>query len=699
MVTAEHLSLVTAAEDRFTESLTRLSGLLETAAEQADQLDPIRIRVAVDDRQLDKLQRNLASAQAQASASRIGFASSSVGDGDVDGGGASHSIGNVAQRLEDNIDSLDRSIARGNAPSLRDQPLTAASMQSVLEDVLDGPMGGGGDGGDGDVDFGRVSPATLLKDTDFGVTFSDVDDNVFDASNLLQGKSPFTQPSRPLNKAFSSQAFMRALDTDAVIGALGKDVKSVSDLMNVDTEQFVKAFAVDNATMGSAFQGLRKHVSQTRFRFERLKSSLRNARVGMTQFYDIVAAGIPLLLTFVGTMPLVIGGLAALGVSALAAATTLAAFGGVGLLGAASMQSDGMPSMEDVGDVFDGVGEDFFESFRDAGEALAPTFEDGVDGLSRLFDRLGRVSMQLTHVQGMVRDFGSFTEDYLVGTFNNFIGLAAASEPLMESIAGFFSDRDLTRGLAGTLALSLPMLSHFSRLLVNIIPDVLQFSRGMSEVVMVTTQLLSGFIDATVGLIEFLTPVRNGNRFLGRMIGVLLTLTSVVLLSTKVWSLLNSQILANAAALVFSATKASLEAGALTAGAAAAKTKAAAMLGLSGATWTATTAMAAFVAVATVGVGLLAAAGAVGFLSNNFLSLSGDIDEATGSLREFQRQQSSMQRRNGVYMGDLDRSVYVNVHDGRRFEFNGDMSEAEFEDFVDRPRNSFKMNQPGTYNG
>lgn len=175
--------------------------------------------------------------------------------------------------------------------------------------------------------------------------------------------------------------------------------------------------------------------------------------------------------------------------------------------------------------------------------------------------------------------------------------------------------------------------------------------------------------------------VNDGARAFGSLVGILLTFTSVVLLASRALAIYTavSQFLADktlagmaaslkASVVGFAASaKGALSAAASYVIAAGAATKFAIALGSVG------------LALGVVTGGLGAVFGAVGGLAAGFLGLGTDIDDATSSLEEFQRQQKSLRSGSGAFVGALDREVYVDYSVENRNNYQGmDMDDMQF---------------------
>ena len=672
MPVSETLTLLTKARDQASPDLLKLSGLLQTVGEQADRLDPMWITVRVNDRELRRLQRRLAQTQGQ-DIVRAGFARRTGGAGR----GRNTIEGSVADRLASNISDLESTFDDIT-------PSTGTAVTGAGAALLAGAIASGGGGGGGGGSRRATGEVAAQFARESSIPDSQILQRMFSPAAAAQGEAPFVQPTDFLGDEFPSQAFMQALRTDMLADDL--DLESAFELPTVSRSQLIDFMDdLDSLEEVSSILDLQdtKYFEDAVFRRQKLASSLTDLRVGMTEFYDILAALVPILFTFLGTIPLVIGGLAGLAAAAVGAAGALGAVAGLGLLGAAIEEAGGgVPGLEDIADVFDGLREDFVEAFADPAEQLAPLFRDGVDALSRLFDRLGAVAGMLPGMSEQFRAVGRFVEDFLVSGFQNLLQLADAASPIFARIGEFLSDVNLTQGFAEVLEMALPLLVHLSSLLVAGIDDLLLFSEGMAKVLIVTTQLISTMLSFITSVLETVVPlVNDGSRALGVLVGTLLTLTSAVLLASRAFSIYAgvSQFLAGK---TLTDMVASLKASVFGFGASAkgalgaaksyiVATSAAQALKI--AIWGA---IGAAIAGAAVLSGVL---GVVGSLAAGFLGLGTDIDDATSSLEEFQRQQDSLRSGSGAFVGALDREVYVDYSVENRNNYQGmDMEDMQF---------------------
>ncbi|RLM50990.1 hypothetical protein [Halorubrum sp. Atlit-28R] len=671
MYQAEHLDLFTTVNDEFTDDLTRLSGLLETVGEQADALDPIHVRVVVHDRQLRQLQRRVAT-------TNLGDA---VGD-------VSHTTSSSPSEIFRESVSDFRETVQG-----LDSPTSGLGNNAVLGAGVVGLMGLldtlTNDGGGGD--SGRsISPADIENfesalGFDFDRAFTEGSVSVRGA--MTGSAPPFQLPEDELSELFSGRAFVNAFDFDALGEAMDTEIDGPRDLIDMDGSAIAEAAGFDS------FSDVVDEFLDTRqFRRGQLLDTFLNLRVGMTQFYDILAAAIPLMGLFVGSLPATIGALGGLAAAAVGAAGALGGIAGLGLLGAATAQAGGqMPSLDDFREVLDELPDEFFEAFSPLAERLRPQFERGLEGLYDAFDRLAAAGAVLPALEDDARAFGRFAVPFVANTIEELLLLADASDEVFGRIAGGLEDLNVLRGLSGALADTLPQLTHLTAVLVGAIPAVYQFSSGLFDVFTATLMVATRLWTVISTLVTFGGVLGNGSEILGTFVGGVLLTASALFITTKVIQLARSELVTLTGVLIaqlipglgFTSTAvATLEGAFVSLGASSAFAATAA-----------NALYAALLGIATLtGIGAVLAVLSAGasYAANEFGLLGEEIENATDAYREFQRQERRMGSHGGRFLGNLDRHVYVDVTENNETTIEGDAdaSTVEYESFVSGSRST-----------
>lgn len=621
MYTAEHLDLITNVSDNFTEPLTRLSGLLETVGQQAEELNPIYIRTVVEDRQLRQLNRRLATGQTLDIGTTVSGATTPSG-GDVDGGGISMS-------------------RMANLFGLPTQQLTSGQQ--------------------------------------------------FDPAAMAAGDNPFTSGGDHLSDILSPRAFSRAIDSGKLFRQMGPqapaDIFGGPDAFNalsrLSSSQLMGLFETDS--MEGVYEAIGESVDKNALQMEQLKESLFNARIGMTQFYDIVAAGLPLMLTFVGSIPAVIGALGGLAAAALGAAGGLAGILGLGLAGAARSEAGGgIPSAEDFTALFDGVGEAFFESFDPLLTEFEPLVRDAIGGLPGVFDQLADASTVLVSLKDDARAFGTFVVDFTSGAIRELGTLANAARPVFGMIAEGLSNLNITQRLGGALRETLPQLAQLTSLFLDALPVIFNISRGLLFVSTAITQFVGGIVGGIRAFFGLFGVADQVDTMFGVLIGSTLVLGSALFLTTNIMSMMNSSfvtLLTNMGAAKF-------------AGDGLVSTLGNIALGMKGVTLSSLSAASAinaaklalktFMISTVVGGGLVALTSAVSYLAQEWGVLGDEIDGVTDSMRENMRQRNRMGSRRSSFVGELGGNVYVDITETQNMTFEGDASarDADYAGFV-----------------
>jgi hypothetical protein len=704
--TAEHLDLITNVKDQFTSPLTRLSTLLETVGQQADQLDPIFVRVVVQDRQLRKLQRRMAGVQAMNVTNVTGGAGTDSGllDPSVFGE-KNHTLADVSETMGQNFRSLEETIqdtfdvdntaTRPFPPSGSSATATAMGAMGAMAASGGATTDGGGGGGPDILGANRIRDVENAFGIDLSPEMANTDASILD---LIDGDGALTGVTGgELDNLVSSRAIMRSLDfdelTEAIFGTanpMGAGALTPRDIAGFSTGELAEAAGLDDV---DAF--FERFTKRRRLQWERLKGSISNIRVGMTQFWDIFAAALPLIFVFVGALPAAIGGLAALGTAAVGAAAALGSIAGLGLFGAAIAEAGGeMPGMEDLQSVFEGVGEDFFEAFRGPAERLAPLFEDGLDGLERLFDELARRAQLLPMLSDDARAFGNFLIEFLGGTFEELIRFGEAARPIFSMIAGGIEDINVIRGMAGLLAAVLPQLRMLTIIIVNAVPDIMAFSDAMLETAVGITRVISTALNFITAIISLGGLLGDGNRILGKVVGTLLTFSSVLFLTTKLLG--GAKLLTKAWAVALGMKNSALATnlvlrsqllGALAAWIGEQLVAIGVMNSFTAATYAAAGALATLLSLTGIGALIAIFGGLAGVMADEWARTDSNIQNATDSLKEFQRQEQNLAGRGGRNFGNLDQTVYVDVNDETNVNVDGNVDDpyqtGETASFID----------------
>lgn len=341
----------------------------------------------------------------------------------------------------------------------------------------------------------------------------------------------------------------------------------------------------------------------------------------MTDIHNAAARLVPMLLTIVGAVPAIYGALVALAAAAGAAAAALAAITAFGAIGIAIERGGRDDMMGGLTDAWDQVVDDFLDAFVPLAQRLAPLFEDALDGLNRLFEQIASEGDALMDFADESRDFGEWVINTLPSFLNDLASFAEAAADALAVVGQAAGDVDWFGALANYLAMVLPPLMEFGALLAALTPHLLELSIGFLQATNGLLLLLNVFLDIiTVGGML--------DKQVGLLIGSFLSAYTVVLL-------LNSALVTTAATGLVSMGRTMIRLASILLG----------YVGVSGSAISSTLGLAASfkalaAAIALTGIGALVVI--FGAIAGGAATASTEIDKATKSLKEFQRQQSRM---------------------------------------------------------
>ena len=703
MTQVEHLDLITSVHDDFTADLMRLSSLLETAGQLGDRLSPIRIRTEVYDRDLDQLLAKMTALEAMDTRQTFNVRSQGrvsdgmewlFGDEDPLGEDAFTFDTTASELLEDNLNSLSETV---NETSKQiegefDPEGFTGGVGSSATEMFSRPAVA--DGGGRRARDGLPSGVVQQARDRFGL-------HIFDETLMAPDLSPahfvegagmgpiFDVTSEELGDFMTPRAMRRSLDVEGILDNI-HFLDSPHQLTGATFPDLLRH--IDGGIDADTF--FDRFIDMRRLRWEQLKEAFFDIRIGMTQFYDFLAALMPLVFVLIGSMPAVIGALTGLGAAAVGAAGGLAAIAGLGLMGAAAQEAGGdRPGFEDIAEVLSDIPDEFFEAFRGVADRLAPEFENALGGLSTLFDELAwRIDRVLTDtdILQMAQAFGQWLIPFIANTTDSLLRLADAARPVFSMIADGLGDRDILAGLAFSLSNVLPQLMTLTGMLIDALPTISRFSAGMANMltnIVATAQTLGGL---AVTFAEWVPFVDDGARALGFLTATFFTFMSATFLATKIAAIFRADLMRLLIAQIASTKWSTANAVAkLKEAAAIAKVGIASQAAALGITSLAG-AVKALLATAVVGALLVGVGYAIMQLTDHFFDLENQVNDATDALQEFDRQQRDMaDHGDGVYTGSLDSTVYVDVTDTTDIDINGGggtTSDVEYASFIDNSR-------------
>ncbi|RJT03889.1 helix-hairpin-helix domain-containing protein [Halococcus sp. IIIV-5B] len=354
------------------------------------------------------------------------------------------------------------------------------------------------------------------------------------------------------------------------------------------------------------------------------KKPLKKTKMTMSGLYGVVASLIPMLMVFIGAIPAAVAGLVTLAGAAVGAAGAIGGLTLLGGLGAAAERGGGYDTeslQQGFSSIKDDLREDFLQAFAPIADDLQPLFEDGVEGLGSLFDRIAARDDVFLQLEDEARAFGGFVLNYVPGLLASLAELGEAMSPLFAMFGEWLEGADIIEGFAHVAAEVLPALLPLIDAFLEMLPTLLALSTGFMQVSAIVFQ----FIAAIGSVIEILGPF---GEFIGMGVAALLMLVTALSLATTVTSAFSGTLVATG----FAALMTFVQGLAVSVGG---------LLGFSEATIMAstgvgvlTTAITALLAVTGIGI-LVALAGAVVGVGSGFMSASSDIDEATKSLKRF----------------------------------------------------------------
>lgn len=347
-----------------------------------------------------------------------------------------------------------------------------------------------------------------------------------------------------------------------------------------------------------------------------LKDQFRNLELKMGDFFRIFAALIPLLAVFIGALPAAISGIVALGGAALAAAGALAGVGALALLSGVLTESgevDTTQLTERLERLFDEVTAELGPVAQQFAPLLEESFQTIEDTIAGIADRADVFQRVVGDAEGALQ----YIEETVPSAMADIVRFGDAAMPIIAGVIREAGNMGILRAFADLIVRMGPRLAVLTRLIIGILPAIIQLSQGFLTVATALTGAL--FV---IGKIIDVVPYAG--QVIGLLTGALLTLISVTALYTITQSGaiaatlgLTKSILAAAAAFVGKYTVGAFSAIAGT-------------YGLTTALITATAAATALVSVLTLGLGVVLPA-----LSGGFTDLSSDIDKATSSLESF----------------------------------------------------------------
>lgn len=349
--------------------------------------------------------------------------------------------------------------------------------------------------------------------------------------------------------------------------------------------------------------------------------------IRMSDLHNALAKLVPLIFVVLGALPALIGGIVALGAAALAAAAALSALTVFAGLGAALARGDG-DLMEGLTEIWEEVTQDFLDAFAPLARRLAHVFEDALDGLDRLFQAIAREGDSLVNLTEEAREFGGWVLATLPSFLRDLAHFADATDEALGHFAEAIGNVDFFRMFAEILDQTALLMLKFGDEIATFIAHLFHLSLGFFAVTNAIITALNWFI-------QIITVGGMLREELGILVAMLLSVwTATFLLNTQLFTLAGQALVRVGLAIVTWTVQ-------LIGARAAAITAAIATMGLTKAMF----ALAGAIALTGIGALLVLFGGIAGGAS----MASSEIDEVTSSLRDLERQRSSMTGGNNPY--------------------------------------------------
>jgi hypothetical protein len=373
--------------------------------------------------------------------------------------------------------------------------------------------------------------------------------------------------------------------------------------------------------------------------FRRLKGSLsdtvesiRDVDIRMSDLHNLLATLVPLMVVFIGALPAVITAIYGLAAAAVTAAGAMAALAGFGALGVGL--EDGQFQMENLSEVVDEVRNDFIDAFAPLAERLEPLFRDAIDALDPFFQSIANTGDALMELTDEARAFGAFIMDFVPGALTALAGLVEALSPILADIGQAINENfgTFVQQLVFWTKQAVPVVASLVQTIIKALPTIIDLGIQFAIIA-----------NAVLNVVGLLWQLLTLNGMLAEGMGLLI---GAILVAITAFSLLNKVMVGFVGTAIKSAIVSLYQfIGSLISGSAAAGT-------FSASVFSATGALAAFMTLATLGAATVLVGMALSAASG-FLGLADSVDQATSSLREFDRV-SSRASGGGVnpYSGD-----------------------------------------------
>jgi len=342
-----------------------------------------------------------------------------------------------------------------------------------------------------------------------------------------------------------------------------------------------------------------------------LSENSKLTNLSMSDLHNAVARIVPLLLTFIGTIPALIATFVTLAAAAAAAAASLVAIGGLGLLGALTVDGTTEVDTERLQEMMDNIQQDFLDAFVPLAEQLEPMFRDALNALDPFFQSLANTGDALMALTDEARGFGQFVMGFLPDALRVAAGLVEAFGEDFAAIGRFIDANfyNIVRTAVQVTQEALPAVSNLVQQIAAMIPVLVRMSVGF---VKVTSAVLTA-----IGAIGWVLSMFNiSAETTGLFIAAILTAATVVFILAGAISVLAGTAIADALVAIGSFIVKQLVA--------------------TQATWLLNSAVAGLIGLLTLGIGLGVAAWILDFTSK-VTSARSEVDKLSDSVASFDR--------------------------------------------------------------
>jgi hypothetical protein len=389
----------------------------------------------------------------------------------------------------------------------------------------------------------------------------------------------------------------------------------------------------------------RKSIGRVSDKFSELRTRMDNFDLRMSDMHNMMATLIPLLFIFIGAVPAVVTALAGLAAAAFAAAASLGALAGFGAMGVG--MTGGQFQMDNLTEIWNQISEGFIEAFAPLAERLEPLFRDAVDGLVMLFEQIANQGDALMEITDEARGFGQFIMDFLPDALRTLAALVEALSPILAQIGDAINDNfnSFVRQLVYWTEQAVPVVADLVQTIIKALPTIISIGIQFASVADEVLKLIGAFwniitvggaLEGVMGLLIATVLLAATAFSLLNKAAVRFALRGVASAVTSLYRFMTAIALANTQMTIFGTTMLTSALSGIVSLTAGLIQSVAAFIGFSLSAYQAAIAAAAFWTAVTLGAAAFLVPMITG-MAMEFLGLSENIDQATNSLKEFDR--------------------------------------------------------------